>query len=260
MNGTAVAYSRTGSAWQEGPGRVYDELARVAVGFSPVPMTGRLLLDLGAGTGAGSRAIVASGGRAVALDPAPGMLAHDRSRRPPAVAGDARAIPLADGAVGGVLAACSLNHLTDPAAGLREAARVTGPGGPLIASTFAVDDGHPVKAVVESVLAEHGWVPEDWYTTHQAEAIPRLATPEACAEVAAAAGLDAEVQAAPVPFPDLGAADLVQARLGMAHHAPFVATLPAGERAAVKAEAMVRLGQDWPVLVRSLLVITAVVE
>ena len=62
-----------------------------------------------------------------------------------------------------------------------------------------------------------------------------------------------------MPFPELGPGDLVDWRLGMAQHAPFVAGLAAGERSALRARAVELLGET-PVLVRSVLVLRAVVS
>jgi hypothetical protein len=61
-----------------------------------------------------------------------------------------------------------------------------------------------------------------------------------------------------VPFPELRAEDLVAWRLGMAQHAPFVAGLSPADRDAVRDRAVALLG-DAPPLVRSFLVITAVI-
>ena len=58
--------------------------------------------------------------------PPSGMLAHDAGRRPPAVAGDALALPFAAGAFDAAVAAFSLNHLSRP--GRRAAGG--GPGDP----------------------------------------------------------------------------------------------------------------------------------
>lgn len=253
----ADAYSATASAWQAGPGQIYDVLAHAVVRLSPVPLDGRLVLDLGAGTGAASRAVAAAGGRAVAVDAALGMLAHDRVHRPPAVAGDARTLPLRSGAVEAVVAAFSLNHLDDPAAGLAEAARVTRPGGAVVASAYAADDGHPVKQAVESALSARGWTPPPWYQRLKAEAMPRLATRERCEEAAIAAGLDAQVHSLRIRFARLSAHDLVAWRMGMAQHAAFLAELSPTERNAVSTEALRALGQGWPELERSILVLTA---
>src|SRR3954471_11099665 len=110
----ADAYSQTGAAWQAGPGAIYDRLATVLVDCRPSDFRGQLVLDLGAGTGAASRAIAAVGGVAVAAAAAYGMLAADRAHRPAAVVADACALPLRDRAVDAVVAAFSLNHLEDP--------------------------------------------------------------------------------------------------------------------------------------------------
>jgi SAM-dependent methyltransferase len=257
--GLALAYSNTAGAWQRGPGPMYDRLAEVVVARSPVPIRGGAVLDVGAGTGAASRAALAAGAaRVVALDAAIGMLAHDAARRPPAVVGDARTLPFASSSFDAAVAAFSLNHLADPATGLREMARVTRPGGALVAATYAADDTHPVKGAVEAALAARGWSPEQWYTLMRTEAAPLLATPEGCAAAAATAGLDARVEAVRVAFPDLDVHDLVDWRLGLAQHAPFVARLPAQERQAVATEAAARLGDAGPSLVRSILVVAAV--
>jgi SAM-dependent methyltransferase len=251
----AAAYSATGTAWQRGPGRVYDRLAEVVVAQSPLPVDGATALDLGAGTGAATRALIAAGAaHVVAVDAAVGMLAHDAGARPPAAVADALALPFGDGVFDVVVSAFCLNHLTDPARGLREAARVVRVGGAVVASAYAADDTHPVKAAVEGALLARGWTVEPWYVAIREDAVPRLATTDACTRVANAAGLDVDVESLLVPFPDLGAADLVEWRLGMAQHAPFVSTLSETARVQVVADAEARLGESWPVLERSILV------
>ena len=259
IEGVATAYSATGAAWQRGPGRVYDRLAEVVVARSPVPLDGGTVLDVGAGTGAATRAALAAGASAVvAVDPAVGMLRHDASRRVPAVAGDALALPFPAATFDAAVAAFSLNHLTDPAGGLREMARVTRHGGALLASSYAADDDHPVKIAVESALAAQGWTPEPWYATMKTEAVSLLATADACAAAADAAGVDAVVEPVRVAFPELDARDLIAWRLGMAQHAPFVRGLSAGQRGTVVEAALAGLGDPVPPLVRSILVVGAV--
>jgi demethylmenaquinone methyltransferase/2-methoxy-6-polyprenyl-1,4-benzoquinol methylase len=255
-----AAYSATGSAWERGPARLYDRLAELVVSTLPVSVRGTAALDLGAGTGAASRALQAAGAASVvAVDAAPGMLAHDARKRPPAVVGDALALPFATGVFDATVAAFSLNHLADPAAGLREAARVTRPGGALAASAYAEDDDHPVKQAVVAALAARGWTPEPWYRALQTDAAPKLATVDAARAAAEAAGLDAEAELTRVPFPDLDATALVAWRLGLAQHAPFVEALPTdAERAALADDAAARLGDGWPPLVRSIIILRAV--
>ncbi|HEX7133854.1 MAG TPA: hypothetical protein VF228_14860, partial [Iamia sp.] len=73
----AAAYSAVGPAWRQGPDRVYDHLAPLLVDACPGGVAGRTVLDLGAGTGAASRALRAAGaGAIVAVDVALGMVAH----------------------------------------------------------------------------------------------------------------------------------------------------------------------------------------
>jgi SAM-dependent methyltransferase len=90
-------------------------------------LTGRLVLDVGAGTGAVFHRLVAAGAHAIAVEASWPMLAHRASSRPPAVVGDITRLPMVDGAVDGAAAAFVLNHLADPAA-LVELRRVVRPG------------------------------------------------------------------------------------------------------------------------------------
>jgi hypothetical protein len=140
---------------------------------------------------------------------------------------------------------------------LREMMRVTRPGGAVLASAYAADDSHPVKAAVEAAATARGWEPERWYTAVKERAVPLLATTDGFAAVTAEAGLDGEVESIRVPFPELDGSALVAWRLGMAQLAPFVAGMSADERDAVTADALDRLGSDPPELVRSILVLRA---
>ena len=253
----ADAYSATGAAWQDGPGRIYDRLADVLLEHAPVPIRGALTVDVGAGTGAATRAIVRAGGRPIAVDLARGMLAVDRDHRPPAAVCDARLLPLATASCGAVVAAFSYNHVTDPERALAEGRRVLRPGGCLLASAYATDDTHPVKEAVDRAAQEMGWRQDPWVTALKAGAAPRLATIESATGAAVAAGLVAEVSQVDVPFPDLDAGQLVAWRMGMAQVAPFLAARSAAERRFVANRALELLG-DPEVLVRRMIVIAAV--
>ena len=255
----AGAYSTAGRSWQRGPGAVYDRLAEVVVARSPIPVVGARVLDAGAGTGAASRAAAAAGAaRVVAVDAALGMLAFGATDRPPAVTADLVALPLAGGAFDVTVASFSLNHLADPAAGLRELARVTSPGGGIVASAYAADDTHPVKAAVEAALVARGWSSAPWLEELRTRVVPLLATPDGCARALDAAGLVGEVDAVRVPFPHLTAEELVGWRLGMAQHARFADALEPGARRQLVDDSISRLPDPLPTLVRSILVLRAV--
>lgn len=253
----ADAYSRTGAAWETGPGLIYNRLAEVLVDACPVPIAGRRVLDVGAGTGAASRAAIAGGAEVCALDFAFGMLAYDRTVRPPAVVGDAAALPIRDATMDIVVAAFSYNHLTAPEIGLREAARVLRPAGVVVASAYAEGDTHPAKDAAEAALAAVGWSAPEVYAVLKRDAVPRLATEERARAATRAAGLTGvDVQRRRVAFPELSAEDLVHWRLGMAHTASFFDALAAPDRDRVVADAVARL-DGAPPLESSMVVIVA---
>jgi SAM-dependent methyltransferase len=233
-------------AWATSVDPAYEVLGRAIVTAAPVPLHGRSVLDLGAGTGATSRALEAAGSRPVALDLSAAMLSHDRARRPPAVVGDMATLPLSAASVGGAIAAFSLSHVEDPGAVLAEARRITVVGGPVMVGVFAeTGTRHPAKEAVERAAARRGWTPPDWYVHLKTDLEPRLADPHKLADLAAAAGLtvvgvtDRHVDAG------LDTADaLVGWRLSGPAIADFVASLPLGERDALAAEAVAALGSD----------------
>jgi SAM-dependent methyltransferase len=239
---------------------VYGHLAELLVAASPVPLAGRCCCDIGSGTGAASAALRQAGARVVATDFAFGMLALDRSSRPPSAVADAAALPFADASLDGVVAAYCYNHLTEPVRGLAEARRVCAPGSPVLASSYALDDSHPVKDAVERAMIERGWEVPAAYIDLKNNAVPKLATVERCEKVAADAGLrDVKVSALRVPFPDLGIDDLIEWRLGMAQIAWFAERLTPPQRKAAVDRARELLGDDVAPLQRSVIHIVGVV-
>ena len=138
---------------------MYAPLAQSLVAAAPVPLAGRLVLDLGAGTGVAGRAALAAGARrVVAADLSEGMLRRGRGGTP--VVADAVALPFRDGRFDLVLAAFCLNHLDRVEDGLAEARRV---GAAIAASTFAPGWTHPAKDAADGALRSFGYQPPDWY-------------------------------------------------------------------------------------------------
>ena len=254
MSGMIHASARGAEARAEGPARVYGPLAAVLVAFSGVPLRGRSVLDLGSGTGVGSRAAIDVGARVTATDLAPEMLLLDREHRPPAAAGDATALPFRDDAFDVVLAPFSLNHLPDPALGVREAGRVAHH---LLASTYAADDEHPAKLAVETALTELGWQRPSWYDEIKST-MAAWGTVEAARAVVQRGGMrPTRVEHETVVFDDLGPQDMVAWRAGMAPSAAFLAALPGAQRERFVARAIELLGPDAPRIERRVILIAA---
>lgn len=155
-----------------------DMPAYAAAVAEAAPALGGTALDLGCGTGRALpalRAAVGPSGRVIGLDVTRQMLdavrSSGRDRDVTALLlGDAQRLPFAAGAVDAVFAAGLLNHLDDLAAGLRELARVSKPGGQLIVfhptgrAALAARHGRALgpneplaEHVLGAALAETGW-------------------------------------------------------------------------------------------------------
>jgi SAM-dependent methyltransferase len=228
------AYDAAADGWDAGPGPMYEPLARALVAAAPVPLTGRVVLDLGAGTGVAGRAALAAGAHRVAgADLSEAMLRRHAltggtAGRP--VAADAVALPFRDGCFDLVLAAFCLNHLSNLEAGLAEMRRVAVA---VAASTFAPGWTHPAKEAVDEAARSFGYRPPSWYTALAPG--ERAADPQLLAAHAAAAGFTrVQVATVAVPTPIATSAALAAWRLGMAHYAPFLHALDASSQAAVR--------------------------
>jgi demethylmenaquinone methyltransferase / 2-methoxy-6-polyprenyl-1,4-benzoquinol methylase len=100
------------------------------------------VLDVATGTGAVARELVAQHGcNVVGLDQSADMLAEAKRRVPPGVKlveGRAEDLPFPDGAFDALTFTYLLRYVDDPAATLRELARVVRPGGTIAGLEFAV--------------------------------------------------------------------------------------------------------------------------
>ncbi len=249
------SYSLGARAWRNGPARVYDRMAEATL--APLgSLAHKRALDLGAGTGAATQVLERAGARVVATDMAVGMLRTDFTRRPPCAVADARALPFRDDTFDVVAAAFVFNHLVHPAVALREAVRVTRPGGSVVVSAYAHDDDHPAKAAVMTAARAAGWTPASWTNRLRTDAMPNLATVHDATAHVLAAGLNALVEKMEVALPDLDIDALIDWRVGMADIAPFVSTLSADATLELRTQARSLLGDSVPTLVRKIIVIT----
>jgi SAM-dependent methyltransferase len=230
-SGLRAGYDAAAGDWAGGPGAMYGPLAAALVAAAPAPAAGRLVLDLGAGTGMAGRSALAAGARRVVrADLSEEMLRRGVGGSP--VAANAVALPFRDRSFDLVLAAFCLNHLGRVEDGLAEARRV---GAAIAASAFAPGWTHPAKDAADGAFRSFGYQPPGWYAILAPGS--RASDPEVLAESAAAAGFT-RVQARTVSVPTGLAtpAELVAWRLGMAHYAPFLRSLdPAGRAAARRA-------------------------
>ncbi len=119
---------------------------------------GQAVLDVGCGTGALTRAVLASPGapHVHGVDPNPEMLAVARRRTPAGsfVEGRAEALPFPDHMFDRVVSQFALMFVDerDRVGALREMARVLRPGGQLVVATCAAVDHSPGYAVLTELL------------------------------------------------------------------------------------------------------------
>jgi SAM-dependent methyltransferase len=232
-------YAGAQGGWAGGAALVYGPIARRLVGCAPHSLGGRLVLDVGAGTGVAGGPLADAGARPLSTDLSWDMLAHNAPTRPPAAVADVRALPLADRSVDDVLAAFVLNHLSDPGPGLLELARVTRPGGAVLACVYANANNSPVRDLVDATARAAGWRAPEWYVELKARAAPVLGTAEAMRVALVGAGL--ERSWALEEAVDVGVTEpeqLVDYRLGQAPFAQWLAALGARRAAEVRLHAM----------------------
>jgi SAM-dependent methyltransferase len=219
-------YGGAARGWAEGATIVYGPIAWRLIERSPHPLNGRVVLDVGAGTGVASTCLVDAGARPVAADRSADMLSWRAAHRPAAVVADVCALPFGDGAVDDAVASFVLNHLEHPAVALAELVRVTRPGGAVLACVYANASRSEVRDAVDDAARREGWRVPSWYTDMKRTAVPVLGTDDAMADAARRAGLvDIVVDLGPVDVGVTEPEQLVDYRLGQAHFSAWLAGL-----------------------------------
>jgi SAM-dependent methyltransferase len=241
----AAAYEGVARAWAAGPSRLYDRLAEEVVSAYTEPIIDQHVLDIGAGTGAVSRAIIRHGGRATSVDAAEDMVAHMRAHGLDAVSGNLLSLPFDDAAFDGAIAAFSVSHTDDPVRALGEARRVVRRDGLVVVGVHAAGSTSAHKDIVDRVVERFGFVQPSWHDRLKQELEPLTNTPAALAACATGAGLaDVLIAEREVETGITTPADIVASRLGMAHMAPFVASLEASRRRELISAATAAVARD----------------
>jgi demethylmenaquinone methyltransferase/2-methoxy-6-polyprenyl-1,4-benzoquinol methylase len=149
FDGVAKRYDLTNTVLSFGQDRGWRRATRAALELTP----GQRVLDVGAGTGVSTEELGRSGAYAVGADLSIGMLRAGRRTRPvvPLLAGDALALPFADGTFDAVTISFALRNVVDTDGALRELARVTRTGGRLVVCEFS----HPTNAAFRTAYLSY---------------------------------------------------------------------------------------------------------
>jgi demethylmenaquinone methyltransferase/2-methoxy-6-polyprenyl-1,4-benzoquinol methylase len=118
------------------------------------PRPGQSILDVATGTGMVARALAARGATVTGLDQSEAMLGTAKESLPAAlegrvtfVTGQAEHLPFADASFDALTFTYLLRYVDDPAATMRELARVVKPGGRIGMVEFGVPEQAPLKAL-----------------------------------------------------------------------------------------------------------------
>jgi len=146
LTGSSKAYfDALGGEWDRLREGLFSESVRLKALRIAGVERGALAVDVGAGTGFITAALIEAGLRVVAVDQSRPMLDALRRRFPesPQVecrVGSAESLPVGDGAVGYCFANMLLHHVEAPGVAIREMVRVLRPGGRLIVTDLDTHD------------------------------------------------------------------------------------------------------------------------
>ena len=143
-----------------------DTLALIEQSFAPI--SGRDILDIGCGTGVLARSLAKLGAVVTGIDPSSEALVRARETAPAATFHEApaQALPFASETFDGAVFLNALHHVPEPAMAdaLREALRVTRPGGAVViveplaqgsyfAAMLPVEDETRIRAAAQGAIA-----------------------------------------------------------------------------------------------------------
>lgn len=157
----------TGSAPVQGPlwsaraqdwAEVQEHVARPswqAVIDEHAPLAGRDALDVGCGSGGFAVLAAAAGARVAGIDAAPGLVEIAEQRVPEGTfrVGELERLPYADGSYDLVTGFNSFQYAVNPVNALREAKRVTRPGGAVVAMVWGTADECEPAAYLNALAA-----------------------------------------------------------------------------------------------------------
>jgi demethylmenaquinone methyltransferase/2-methoxy-6-polyprenyl-1,4-benzoquinol methylase len=144
FEGLPRRYDRTGAVMSFGQ----DPRWRAAMVAAVRPQPGQRILDVATGTGMVARALARAGAQVTALDQSEAMLEVARAHNPPGVTfvhGEAERLPFGDATFDALTFTYLLRYVDDPAATLRELARVVAPGGRIGMVEFGVPDNPALR-------------------------------------------------------------------------------------------------------------------
>ncbi|CAN5147459.1 class I SAM-dependent methyltransferase [soil metagenome] len=155
--GPYTAFAEVAGAYERGRPGYPEEAVRWLAGDEP-----RHVVDLGAGTGKLTRALVGIGHRVTAIEPLPEMLELLLAAAPGAAAilGNAEVIPVPD-AFADVVTSGQAFHWFDHAVALPEIARVLRPGGRLALVWNTRDDREPWVARLSAIIGKEAVAEND---------------------------------------------------------------------------------------------------
>ena len=146
FSGLPGRYDRVGAVLSFGQ----DPRWRRALVAAIDPRPGQRVLDVATGTGLVASALAGRGAAVVGLDQSEDMLAVARERlgdRVRFVRGEAERLPFADAEFDALTFTYLLRYVDDPAATMRELARVVRPGGRIGMVEFGVPGSAPLRAL-----------------------------------------------------------------------------------------------------------------